>query len=428
MRNNNHSGTRQVANGRNNRWVDSIRRICKDILSGMSFISSLLVGLWVFIMPGMAFANVLGNPPYVVDGLKILEGSEALLRGAEVINVEPLADKSGVKLVDNACTGSITLSPITTEFPFNEAIPSWNGWTPPLSGFRVWLRVKTSKGWTDWFKAGTWGILDEEKSPRKLKFAGGEYDYDTILLNEPATDVQFRVDFVSKAENRPSFKEGVTQTYVPPSPSLRLIAIAYTNSLGDKKLWEKFGDKRPAISTTLNDLRTTEILPIPFRSQVVPRKEIISRICSPVSVCMVMEYFGINRPSQEVAERVYDPQAKMFGIWTRAVQAGAQYGLRGYIQRFRNWDTVRSALKQDKVICASIRFKLGELTNPPIIYRKRGTGGHLIVIKGFAPGGKVVTNDPASTKFGRDLIWDQEDLARAWFDKGGVGYVFSRRR
>lgn len=106
-------------------------------------------------------ANVLGNPPYVVDGLKIIEGAENLLNGAQLFNVRSLNDKTAIELESNATSGSILLAPITTEFPFNEAIPSWNGWAPTDGGFRVWLRVNLSNGklssnksdWTPWIEA-----------------------------------------------------------------------------------------------------------------------------------------------------------------------------------------------------------------------------------------------------------------------------------
>jgi hypothetical protein len=195
--------------------------------------------------------------------------------------------------------------------------------------------------------------------------------------------------------------------------------------MGDKKLWEEFGDKRPVISTALKDLKTTETLTVPFRSQSVRKREWIGNICSPVSVCMAIEHFGKRQSTEEIAGAVYDPQVKMFGIWTRAVQVAAQHGIRGYVRRFRNWDEVRTHVKQGAVICCSIRFKRNEVTDPPIIYRKRGTTGHIIVIKGFLPGGRVITNDSASRRYGRNLVWRLDDLARAWFDKGGVAYVFT---
>lgn len=365
-------------------------------------------------------ANVLGNPPYVVDGLKIIEGAENLLNGAQLFNVRSLNDKTAIELESNATSGSILLAPITTEFPFNEAIPSWNGWAPTDGGFRVWLRVNLSNGklssnksdWTPWIEAGTWGNLPDEATTRTTAFPGGYYELDTLFLDGTGHQFQFRVDL---------YRASLSIA----SPSIRLLALAFTNSLQDKQLWEEFGNRRPSISLALNQLQTTETLSIPFRSQEVPNPEWIPRICQTAAVCMALEYFGFYRATEAIAARIYDPVAKRFGIWHRSVQAAAQEGLRGYIRRFRNWDDVRTHLKQNNVICASIRFKLGELQEPPPPYRSRGTAGHIIVIKGFAPNGRVVTNDSGSKKYGKNELWLQSDLAKAWFDKGGVAFVFT---
>ncbi|MCX7766499.1 MAG: C39 family peptidase [Candidatus Sumerlaeia bacterium] len=368
-------------------------------------------------------ANVLGNPPYVVDGIKIIEGSEPLLNGAQLHNIRPLTDKTGIELHSSVTSGSIVLAPVTTEFPFNEAIPSWNGWAPPEGGFRVFLRVNFSDAhlsshkpdWTPWIEAGTWGNLSDEATTRTTVFPDGYYELDTLFLDRTAYQFQFRVDLYRTSLNAAS-------------PFIRLLALSFTNSRQDKHLWQEFGDKRPSISLALNQLQTTETLNIPFRSQEVPNPEWIPRICQTAAVCMALEYFGIYRPTEEIAAKIYDPVAKRFGIWHRSVQAAAQEGVRGYIRRFRNWDDVRTNLNQNAVICASIRFKLGELHQPPPPYHSRGTAGHIIVIKGFAPDGRVVTNDSGSKKYGKNELWLQTDLAKAWFDKGGVAFVFTGKQ
>jgi hypothetical protein len=57
----------------------------------------------------------------------------------------------------------------------------------------------------------------------------------------------------------------------------------------------------------------------------------------------------------------------------------------------------------------------------------RRTSGHLIVIRGLTPDGNgVIVNDPAHAKVGESIIYDAGELARAWFDRGGVAYVFDK--
>ncbi|MBX7246293.1 MAG: C39 family peptidase [Candidatus Sumerlaeaceae bacterium] len=359
-----------------------------------------------------AQANPFGNPPNVVDEVLFVEGATALLSTAQAEGIIASADKSSIELAQGAATGTVTLAPIASPFPFNEMIPSWNGTAPEGAGFRVWMRTGDGKQFTPWFEAGTWGQVGDAVTSRIATFPGGQYDIDHLQLQRPASQIEVRIDMV---RGKPT----------GPSPRFQMLALAITNSLGDRKLGRQFGAKSSPLSTSVRSLRTTETLNPGFRSQVVDKKAWIGRICSPASVGMAIDAFGGATPTQTLAAMLYDPASDLFGIWHRSISGAAQMGVRGYIRRFRSFDDVRAELAQGHIICASVRFALGEVKNPPRIYRKRGTLGHIFVIKGFAPGGLVVVNDSASKDYGRDNLWTQEDLAKAWFDKGGVAYVFT---
>jgi hypothetical protein len=49
----------------------------------------------------------------------------------------------------------------------------------------------------------------------------------------------------------------------------------------------------------------------------------------------------------------------------------------------------------------------------------------LIVICGFTEQGDVIVNDPAS-KRGEAVKYKADELGRAWFGHGGVGYIIRR--
>lgn len=359
-----------------------------------------------------AGANALLNPQYATDSLEIIEGSRALLKGARADGI--VAKGNGIALADSRLTGSIYLAPVHTTFPFNEAIPSWNGAAPENGGFRVWMRTVGFKTPGQWFEAGNWGKVADESSTRIVALRDGQYEIDTLTLQEVAYGAEFRIDLVR-------------DTPADPSPTIRMLALSYSNTIGDQKVWNRFGSKKPATSSASRNVRTTQTLDVPFRSQVVPNSKFIGRICAASSIGMALGEFGIDKPTQDLAELIYDPIADAFGVWNRSIQGVAQHGVRGYITRFRNWDDVRAAVGKGYVVCPSIRFELGELREPPREYRKRGTKGHLVVINGFAPGGKVVVNNSATKDWGHNELWLQEDLVRAWFDKGGVAYVFTGR-
>jgi hypothetical protein len=359
-------------------------------------------------------ANILQNPPYTVDEVLLLEGAAALLRGAQADGIEATPDGGGIQLAAGRGAGSLTLAPVQTDFEFNELIPSWNGWAPPDGGFRVLMRAGSGRSATPWFEAGTWGDVGGAPQSRVARFPGGCYDVDYLLLDKPAQTVELRIDLVRAAPGSPS-------------PVIRLVALNYTNSLGNRRLWQKSPYSAVQGHGTAGDHPATRTLSIPYRSQVVERKQWIGRICSPASVSMAAAHFGRPESTQEIATQLYDPASDLFGVWHRSVQGAAQAGLRGYVRRYRNWEDVRRDVDRGHVICASIRFNLGDLADPPRVYRKRGTEGHIVVVKGFAPGRRVVTHDSASKDHGPNETWREDDLAKAWFDKGGVAYVFTGR-
>jgi len=111
----------------------------------------------------------------------------------------------------------------------------------------------------------------------------------------------------------------------------------------------------------------------------------------------------------------------MFGNWNRAVQRAAELGMDAWLTRFRDWDHVKAQIARGQPIVASIRFKKGEFPSAIL----KSTAGHLIVIRGFTPTGDVIVNDPANKK-GNGVVYKADELAKAWFGHGGVGYVISR--
>jgi hypothetical protein len=352
--------------------------------------------------------NSLRYPQNTVDGLLLLEGASSLLQGAQSQGVRPTGDGMAVELIDGVRDGFITLSSLPTDFPFNEAIPSWNGYAPENTGFLVRMRPSSARGDMEWLEAGRWGAIAETQTTRVVNLRYGKYDIDTLLLSLPVRNVDVRIDLVRADPGAPS-------------PNVRLFALAYTNSLGDPALFQKFGRAGHGSAG-----RAAEVN-IPYRSQVIPNKKWIGRICSPASITMALATYGIKVETQDVAASLYDSVADAFGVWNRSIQGGAQYGLRGYIRRYRNWDDVAQQLAQGSVICASIRFKAGEVVDPLAAHklRKKGTEGHLVIVKGLTADGRAIVHDTASKDHGVSSIWSQEDLGKAWFDKGGVAYVIT---
>lgn len=379
-------------------------------IAGSTALAALAASL-LLLFAAPASANVLGYPQGTIDGLRLIEGAQALAAGAQAQNIRAAGGGAAVELVPGAASGQLLTPPLKLDFEFNELIATWNASVPEGGGLRVWLQAGNRKPVTPWIPAGSWGRVPDEVTTRIMAFPGGKFDMDTVLLNKPAEWVQVRVDFYAGAAGSQP-------------PSLRLLALSFTNSTGNKRLQKKFG-AASQLSEGLNRLQTTQTANIPFRHQVIDNKKWIGRICSPASVNMALAHFGIRKETEAVARALYDPPSDAFGVWNRSIQGAAQFGVRGYVTRFRSWDQVRAAMAQGQVICASIRFKHGELRDPPRQYRKHGTEGHLVVIEGFAPHGIVLVNNSGTKDYGHRQPWWQDDLAKAWFDKGGVAYVFT---
>lgn len=366
----------------------------------------------VLLISGHAHAqNTLTYPPGTVDDIIIIEGANQLMNGARADNVRPSADGKSIELVDGAIAGSLTLPVIPGRFPFNEAIPSWNGWAPKETGFRIWMNpILVNRVPQPWFDAGTWGRLADELTTRVIHLNAGIYNIDTLQLNTLAQGVAIRIDLVRPSPGHQS-------------PQIYMFALSYSNTTGDRRLTAQYAPspRRLARSTQLQ---------VPYYSQVVSRDNWIGRICSPASVNMALAQFGVKRDTLNIASNLYDPVSDAFGVWHRSVQGASQEGVRGYITRMRNWNDVAAELEKGHVVCASIRFKAGEVDDPMLKVgrRKRGTEGHLVLITGVRTDGTVTVHDTASKDHGVHSVWKQEDLAKAWFEKGGVTYIFTGPR
>jgi hypothetical protein len=253
---------------------------------------------------------------------------------------------------------------------------------------------------------------------RPTKWDGGHVDIDTLVLDadKPATKFQSKISLVSFDFDAKSREQ---------APSVRRLSICYSGVVTDRQRREKIlrdsNDPTTRPSTIGNWARDLEI---PFRGQgdFKNPKSLWGMICSPTSTSMVLAYYGIDRPTVENAMAIYDPYYDLFGNWGRACSRAGELGLDAYLMRFRNWDQVHEKIAQGVPVIASIRFRKGAVKG--FLYEE--TSGHLLVIRGFKPNGDLIINDPASRDKGNGVIYKPEEMAKAWFDNGGVGYVIEK--
>ena len=346
------------------------------------------------------------NTPDTVDDLVLTDTADAFHAGAlrrtavrgSAVELDDRRERSWPK------TGQWTSQEVKTKFAFRELVPSWNVLTPPETGasFDVRVRDASSSAWTDWLYAGSCGRTLTPVT-RTIESGPAQVKIDELLLERPADAYQLRATLFSF-----DFEPKVT-------PTLRRVAAVYSGETRDAALLATLRPPAPPAASWVRDLK------IPFRGQGedVNPAPLRPQICSPTSVSMVMHHYGIDRPTRENALAIYDPEYRLFGNWNRAVQHAGSLGLDAWIARYRTWDQVKRDIARGQPIIASIRFEKG--TFPSALYDE--TDGHLLVIRGFTSSGDVIVNDPAKRDKGDGVVYKASELARAWFDNGGVGYV-----
>jgi len=292
--------------------------------------------------------------------------------------------------------------------PFNEALLSWNADLPPGGGISVELRVgRRFQGfWSPYLHVGDWGEVKrpEEKT---ISFDEGKIDVDYFRSEKRFDRIQYRVRAFRKES--PGGKDREIR--------LARVGLCLSDTTGIPGSRPPVARKDPPGPPPEKWQRR---LPVPFRSQRDEDPEIAGHICSPTSVSMVLEYRGVNRPTAEVAARIYDPVHKIYGNWPRAVQGAYSYGVPGYLARFSSWNSVKRMIARGQPLIISIRAQEGELTGAP--YPK--TAGHLLVLAGFDRKGDVLVNDPAArTREKGQCAYLRRELEKVWMEKGGTAYV-----
>lgn len=301
----------------------------------------------------------------------------------------------------------LTSRVIETRFPFNDLLPSWNVDVPAGAAFTAEIRVGRREGdfWTRFYFLGTWGRRESFKG-KYLRDENGFINLDYFQSNREYDRIQYRFKLETGADGR--------------RPVPRRVGLAYSNTLNNEALARKF---RETVDPGPKE-KWARRLPVPFRSQFWESPRIGSLICSPTSVSMVLEYRGEKKPTEVVADRMYDPAYKLYGNWWRAVQAAYSWGVPGYVERFGDWNAVKRYIAAGQPVIASIRINKGEMSHKP----QRQSNGHLIVIVGFTENGDVLINDPVGeTVEEGTAAYKREDMEKIWLGRGGVAYILQPR-
>jgi len=319
---------------------------------------------------------------------------------------------------DEAGVTQWSSGPIESAFPFNELIPSWNLVVPNGAAYRIDLRVRT-RGTGRWagpylFEDVGYSTSDPTRPRGTIEDEYGKVNTDYLICAQPCDAFEVRV--------------------ATRAASVRRLAAVYSNTTGDRALWEKFG-RQAAAGTAgptrgLHEMQARQSishsrtrLDVPFMTQHVEDAAMLGNICSPTSVAMVMAYRGVKRRPEEVARAAFDPVHRIYGNWPRNVQAAYSFGVPGYVTRFASMEEAEACIAAGQPIIASIRDPEGRLEGTPY----KTTTGHLLVICGFDANGDVLVNDPAGrTQDAGQLTYKREQFEEAWLRNGGVAYILEK--
>ena len=297
-----------------------------------------------------------------------------------------------------AATGELLSEVHQADFPFNNAVLSWNADAPAGTSLRFELRVVGDGGWSRWYTMGEWRA-DGGRSVSGQSDANGKVDIDTLKLNSTATALQYRVEFSSSSAAN--------------SPLLRQVSVVYADM--------RKGLAGPPLGRPAGAVRD---LQVPGFSQLEQDPSVALKICSPTSLAMVLQYWGLNKSVPEVYTGVQDHTTGIYGDWPFNTAFAGANGFNARVDRFYSIEQLEREIAAGRPAIISISYSAGEITGAAAI----STDGHLIVVRGFTPEGDVIVNDPvAPNSRSVRLVYRRDQLSRVWLRSGGIVYLVSPR-
>ncbi len=359
----------------------------------------IVIFLMTFASSGYASISKLEEQVLVVENnILVMQGQKDFALGTFR---ETLVDDSGCITLANGdgdiLSSGMYISPVITSLPFTELVISWNADTPIGTKVAIEAQVRVDGTWSPWFSWGTWCSWEQAGSSNMhMKSSVAQMNIDTLVLNKGkvATALRYRVNLNSNQANL--------------TPRIKLVATAVN-----------------AASTPLANLEKQDIvLDVPQYAQRGRDSRIAGTICSPVSMTMLLNYYGIWVIPEETARNVMDNSQNIaaYGNWPFNCAYAATFGLRSYVAYYSSLEDIRKDLIEGRPVAASVIYKNSEeveedlpvLHNAPV----EATDGHLVVVRGLIKkDGKeyVVVNDPAA-KDNRSVrrLYLRDEFEKAW--------------
>jgi hypothetical protein len=158
-------------------------------------------------------------------------------------------------------------------------------------------------------------------------------------------------------------------------------------------------------------------LDVPELSQYVDAFPAERGWCTPASIAMLVNTFGVTASVDEVAAAIYDGAYKGTGNWAFAVAYAGGAELAGAVAYLRDLVNVERFIAAGLPLALSISWRDGALPGAPL----ERSDGHILVVRGFDARGDVIVNDPAQPAVRH--LYERAAFARCWLEHGGVALL-----
>lgn len=319
--------------------------------------------------------------------------------------------------------GSVESAPVQTNKPFDNLVGSFNAEVPNGASVQMDVQVLVGRTWSAWFSLVRWdgsrayAVIRDSQSSRREDGKGGRslepqedalgrVDIDTLILRKRASAFRYRIRMQG-----PGAK----------TPKLVRVAVTCVNSQESLPAGKPFRS-----GPWVREIRIKPLSQIEEQDKYrhhIKREEPI--LCSPTSLAMVLEHWGLRKDTLAIAKAAQDRRNHLFGNWPLNVQAAAICGLSGHVARLTGFDELQNEIAQGRPVVASVTIQERDLSAEP----KRKTAGHVLVVAGFTPKGDVIVYDPFSVKrSGVRRIYPREEFRKIWLErKLGLAYILGPR-
>lgn len=141
--------------------------------------------------------------------------------------------------------------------------------------------------------------------------------------------------------------------------------------------------------------------------------------CSATSLAMIDAFYGRDGDVPETARAVFDSAYNGTGNWSFNVAYSGSLGLAAAVAYLRNLEHAAQFIRAGIPLALSYSWKGDELPGAPVEH----SDGHLVVLRGFTPGGDCIVNDPAAP--GVRVVYLREAIEHIWLRNKGVAYVIA---